>query len=33
VHDHIDHCLEHALKDGSPTSESIEEFKQITKYL
>lgn len=33
VHDHIDHCLEHALKDGSPTSKSIEEFKQITKYL
>jgi len=33
VHDHIDHCLEHALKDGSTSSESLQEFKQITKYL
>jgi DNA-binding FrmR family transcriptional regulator len=34
VHDHIDHCLEHAV--GTSPREglkSIEEFKLITKYL
>jgi uncharacterized protein len=34
VHDHIDHCLEHAVgmnaRDGR---KSIEEFKAISKYL
>jgi uncharacterized protein len=34
VHDHIDHCLEHAVgtnaRDGR---RSIEEFKAISKYL
>ena len=34
VHDHIDHCLEHAVREGSQsTDETIKEFKQITKYL
>lgn len=34
IHDHIDHCLEHSA--GTSTRamrESIDEFKQITKYL
>jgi len=34
IHDHIDHCLEHAT--GSTTRKSrapIDEFKEITKYL
>ena len=31
VHDHIDHCLEQAVKKGS--REAIHEFKTITKYL
>ncbi len=34
VHDHIDHCLEHAVRDQSSNSErTILEFKEITKYL
>ena len=34
VHDHIDHCLEHAVKTGSRSAnEAIQEFKEITKYL
>lgn len=34
VHDHIDHCLEHAVKDQpSNSEETIREFKEITKYL
>jgi uncharacterized protein len=34
VHDHIDHCLEHAVKQGTQSAEdSIREFKAITKYL
>jgi DNA-binding FrmR family transcriptional regulator len=34
AHDHIDHCLEHAVKDGThSTDETIREFKEITKYL
>jgi len=34
VHDHIDHCLEHAVRAGeqSPAA-AIREFKAITKYL
>ena len=34
IHDHIDHCLEHATN-GPPTKarRAIEEFKEITKYL
>ena len=32
VHDHIDHCLEHAVA-GSGAREAIREFKAITKYL
>jgi uncharacterized protein len=34
VHDHIDHCLEHAVKKGSRNPEdTVREFKEITKYL
>ena len=34
VHDHIDHCLEHAVRDGSRNSkDTIREFQEITKYL
>lgn len=34
VHDHIDHCLEHAVKAGSRSAnDAIKEFKEITKYL
>lgn len=34
VHDHIDHCLEHAVKQGSRKAEdTVREFKEITKYL
>ncbi len=34
VHDHIDHCLEHAVKKGPRNAEdTIRQFKDITKYL
>jgi uncharacterized protein len=34
VHDHIDHCLEHAVLKGTQSAEdTIREFKAITKYL
>lgn len=36
VQDHIDHCLEHALEDAKrsgPSATSLDEFKQITRYL
>lgn len=34
VHDHIDHCLEHAVRHGIQNAdETIKEFKAITKYL
>lgn len=34
VHDHIDHCLEQVVRDGSQgADETIREFKAITKYL
>ena len=34
VHDHIDHCLEHAVHDDTKHSaDTIREFKAITKYL
>ncbi len=34
IHDHIDHCLEHALDDSSrSTDDIVKEFKAITKYL
>jgi DNA-binding FrmR family transcriptional regulator len=34
VHDHIDHCLEHAAREGTASAdETIREFKEITKYL
>ena len=34
VHDHIDHCLEHAVNDNKLSAqETIREFKEITKYL
>ena len=34
VHDHIDHCLEHAVRGGKQkANDTIGEFKAITKYL
>ncbi|HTD05575.1 metal-sensing transcriptional repressor [Undibacterium sp.] len=34
VHDHIDHCLEHAVKKNPRSAEdTVREFKEITKYL
>lgn len=34
VHDHIDHCLEHAVCEGKQSAQdTIREFKEITKYL
>ena len=34
VHDHIDHCLEHAVREGSQSAgDTLREFKEITKYL
>jgi uncharacterized protein len=34
VHDHIDHCLEHSVRDGTHSADAtIREFKAITKYL
>jgi DNA-binding FrmR family transcriptional regulator len=34
VHDHIDHCLAHAVEDEPRAPQSaIDEFKAITKYL
>jgi len=34
VHDHIDHCLAHAVEDEPRDAQrTIEEFKEITKYL
>jgi hypothetical protein NreA len=34
VHDHIDHCLEHAVKKGAHSAaDTVREFKDITKYL
>jgi uncharacterized protein len=34
VHDHIDHCLEGTVKDGTLSADdAVREFKEITKYL
>ena len=34
VRDHIDHCLEHATRDGARNSrDTLREFHEITKYL
>ena len=34
VHDHIDHCLEHSVREGSRGVDgAIREFKEITKFL
>ena len=34
VHDHIDHCLESAVREGTQTADdAIRAFKSITKYL
>ena len=34
VHDHIDHCLAHAVEDSAKAPQSaVDEFKEITKYL
>ena len=34
VHDHLDHCLEHAISPATPgAAAALSEFKEITKYL
>jgi len=33
IHDHIDHCLEQAAGSQSKTGASLDEFREITKYL
>lgn len=34
VHEHIDHCLERTVREGSlAADDAIREFKEITKYL
>lgn len=34
VHDHIDHCLDHAVHEGTQSpGDAIRELKTITKYL
>ena len=34
VHDHIDHCLDHAVAPAGPgAATALHEFKEITKYL
>jgi uncharacterized protein len=34
IHDHIDHCLEHTVREsGHSSDKTIREFKDITKYL
>ncbi|WP_147694953.1 metal-sensing transcriptional repressor [Vogesella mureinivorans] len=34
VHDHIEHCLEHAVREGAQhADDTLREFKAITKYL
>lgn len=34
VHDHIDHCLENAVRRGTRSAgDAIREFKDLTKYL
>ena len=33
IHDHIDHCLDESIGEGHSNSKSLEEFKEITKYL
>ena len=33
VHDHIDHCLEQAVRKGSHPADNIREFKKISRYL
>lgn len=34
IHDHIDHCLDHAMQlDGKESADAVREFKEITKYL
>lgn len=33
VHDHIDHCLEHAITRGQGAGDAIRELKQLARYL
>ncbi len=34
IHDHIDHCLDHAVNDGAKASRAaLAEFKALSKYL
>ncbi len=33
IHDHLDNCLDHALKAPKSARQAVMEFKDITKYL
>jgi uncharacterized protein len=34
IHDHIDHCLDHAVSEGAKSSRAaLAEFKALSKYL
>ena len=33
IRDHIDHCMDDHVKDGSAAAAVLAEFKQISKYL
>jgi len=34
IHEHINHCLEHMVQDGTVAAEdAVREFKEITKYV
>jgi DNA-binding FrmR family transcriptional regulator len=33
IHDHIDHCIEHAAAPEAGARRALAEFKEITKYL
>ena len=34
IHDHIDHCLDHAVLEGpSASKKALKEFKALSKYL
>jgi len=33
IRDHIDHCLEAAMKKGADSGATVREFKEISKYL
>lgn len=34
IHEHIDHCLESTVRDGSlPAEDTLRQFREITRYL